>query len=45
MRWKTEIEQKPYHGQQRVIRGFALLPVKTEDGEGRWLERVNIMQT
>ena len=45
MRWKTEIEKKPYHGQQRVVTGFALLPVKTKDGEVRWLERVNIMQT
>lgn len=45
MRWKTEIEQKPYHGQQRVVTRFALFPVKTEDGEVRWLERVNIMQT
>ena len=45
MRWKTEIKQKPYHGQQRVVTGFALFPVKTEDGEVRWLERVNIMQT
>ena len=45
MRWKTEIERKPYHGQQRIVTRFALFPVKTEDGEVRWLERVNIMQT
>ena len=45
MRWKTEIERKPYHGQQRVVTKFALFPVKTEDGEVRWLKRVNIMQT
>lgn len=45
MRWKIEIERKPYHGQQRVVTRFALFPVKTEDGEVRWLERVNIIQT
>ena len=45
MRWRTEIEHKPYHGKQRVITRFALFPVKTDDGEVRWLERVAIMQT
>lgn len=45
MRWNVEVENKPYHGQQRVITKFALLPVRTEDGEIRWLERVAIMQT
>ena len=45
MRWKTEIKQKPYHGQQRVVTRFALFAVKSEEGVVRWLERVNIMQT
>lgn len=45
MRWKTQIEVRPYHMQQRVITKFALFPVKTEDGEVRWLEKVSIMQT
>lgn len=45
MRWKTEIERKPYHGEQRTIIKFALLPIKTEDGEVRWLETVVIRQT
>ena len=45
MRWKMEIEQKPYHGQHRVATGFALFSVKTRDGEVRWLEKDNIMQT
>lgn len=45
MRWKIEIKQKPYHMQRRVIIKFALLPIKTEDGEVRWLEKVSIMQT
>ena len=45
MRWKTEIKYKPYHMQQRVITKFAWLPIRTEDGEIRWLERVAIMQT
>ena len=45
MRWKTEVEMKPYHGERRVVTRFALLPIKTEDGEVRWLERVFIMQT
>lgn len=45
MRWKTEVERKPYHGEQRVITEFALLPVRVENGEVRWLERVSIMQT
>lgn len=45
MRCNVEIESKPYHGQQRIITKFALLPVMTEDGEVRWLERVVIKQT
>lgn len=45
MRWKTEIESKPYHMQQRTITKFAWLPIKTKDGEVRWLERVVIKQT
>ena len=45
MRWKTKVERKPYHGEQRVITEFALLPVRVENGEVRWLERVSIMQT
>ena len=45
MRWRTEIKHKPYHGNQRVITRFALFPIKTDDGEVRWLERVAIMQT
>ncbi len=45
MRWNVKVELKPYHGQQRVITKFALLPIKTNDGEVRWLEKVSIMQT
>lgn len=45
MRWKTNVEFKPYHGQQRVITKFAILPIETKDGEVRWLEKVTINQT
>ena len=45
MRWKTNVEFKPYHGQQRVITKFAILPIETEEGEVRWLEKVTINQT
>lgn len=45
MRWKVEIERKPYHLEQRTITQFAFSPIKTEDGEVRWLERVTIKQT
>ena len=45
MRWKAKIESRPYHLQERTIKKFALLPIQTEDGEVRWLERVIIKQT
>ena len=45
MRWKVEPKLKPYHLQERIITKFALLPIQTEDGEVRWLERVTIKQT
>ena len=34
MRWKTKIERKPYHGEQRVLAKFAWLPIKDEDRKG-----------
>ena len=45
MRWKVKTESRPYHLQERTVTKFALLPIQTEDGEVRWLERVTIKQT
>ena len=42
MRWKVKPKLKPYHLQERIITKFALLPIQTEDGEVRWLERVTV---
>lgn len=44
MRWIKEIERKPYHGQERVVTKFALLPIRCESGECAWLEKVDIFQ-
>ena len=44
MRWKEEIENKPYHGEQRTITKFALFPIHCINGEDAWLEKVNIKQ-
>lgn len=40
MRWK---KKKPRHGQERMVRFFAILPVTCED-ETRWLEWVIVRQ-
>ena len=42
MRW---IEKTPRYLEQRVITKFALLPIKVQNGEVRWLEKVTIKQT
>ena len=42
MRW---IEKPPRYLEQRVITKFALLPIKVQNGEVRWLEKVTIKQT
>ena len=42
MRWKEEIENKHYHGQQRIITKFALFPIHCINGDVTWLEKVNI---
>ena len=44
MRWKEEVENKPYHGEQRTVTKFALFPIHCINGEAAWLEKVNIKQ-
>lgn len=44
MRWKEEIENKHYHGQQRIITKFALFSIHCINGDVSWLEKVNIKQ-
>lgn len=44
MRWKEEIENKHYHGQQRIITKIALFPIHCINGDVSWLEKVNIKQ-
>ena len=42
MRWSVS---KPRYLDERVITKFALLPIKVQNGEVRWLEKVTIKQT
>ena len=44
MRWKTEVQKKPYAGQKRVGTVFAWLPIKSENGEHVWLEHATIVE-
>lgn len=44
MRWVKEVDSKPYVGEQRVITKFALLPIRCDNGECAWLEKVNVLQ-
>lgn len=43
MRWKEDVH-KPYHGEQRTIRLFAVFPIRCVNGECVWLEKVNLVQ-
>lgn len=43
MKWKTEIELKPFLGEKRIIKKFLWLPVCIGD-EVRWLEKAEILQ-
>lgn len=44
MKFNVELIHKPYHGEQRVITKFASSPIICDNGEGRWLEEVTILQ-
>lgn len=40
----TSNPQSPKQGDQRVVKRFAWLPIRTMDGQRRWLQQVQIRQ-
>ena len=44
MRWKENVQRKPYHGEQRIVTEFAVFPIHCINGDVVWLEKVNIKQ-
>lgn len=44
MRYKVPVPEKYCHGDQRIVKGFAFLPIECENGEAAWLEKVSILQ-
>lgn len=44
MRFNIKLCRSPYHGEQRAIERFALSPIICANGEGRWLENVQVLQ-
>lgn len=44
MRWKKQIKIKPYYGELRRSTVFTWLPIKCENGECAWLEKVNLVE-
>ena len=44
MKWYKEPYAKPYPGDEMVITKFAWIPIKCENGECAWLEKVNILE-
>ena len=44
MRWKQVVQRKPYHGDLRYSTVFAWLPIRCENGDCAWLEKVNLVE-
>lgn len=44
MRWKEEVELRPYHGQLKQYEKFAWLPIRDEEGNCAWLEKVTVIE-
>ena len=44
MTWKKQIKIEPYYGELRRSTVFAWLPIKCENGECAWLEKVNLVE-
>lgn len=44
MRWKQVVQRKPYHGELRYSTVFAWLPIRCENGDCAWLEKVHLVE-
>lgn len=44
MRWKQAVQRKPCHGDLRYSTVFAWLPIRCENGDCVWLEKVNLVE-
>lgn len=44
MRWREKEKLEPRIGDERVVTKFALFPIRCDNGEWAWLEKVDILQ-
>ena len=44
MRWKRVIQNTPCHGDLRYSTVFAWLPIRCDNGDCAWLEKVNLVE-